>query len=147
MWMWQSAALRGAFSFGGSVPEEWGTAWLAPPVDMSGAFRRLGIPLALAHAGDGDALEHAVLREGIAVGERLRFGTAPHVDDEQAPDRLCAVVVLGRAGEHENFLLAAQVFPVRHQDLLAGRRGVRLVDAGNGPERHGSSPLRISDRR
>jgi hypothetical protein len=30
MWMWQSVALSGAFSRGGSVPEEFGTACAVP---------------------------------------------------------------------------------------------------------------------
>src|SRR5688572_15889946 len=101
---------------------------------LSGAFCRLGIPLPLAHARDGDAREHAVLGKRVAIGELLRFRAAPDVHDEQAADRLRALVVLRRAGEHEDLLLAAEVVAVRLQHLLADRGGVRLVYAGNGPK-------------
>src|SRR5262245_45718051 len=81
----------------------------SPRHRMSRALRRFGIPLPLAHARDRDAREHAVLREGIAVRERLGLGAAAHVHDEQAADRLLAVVALRGAREHEDLLLALQV--------------------------------------
>src|SRR5687767_2174451 len=114
---------------------------LRPHPSLS-AVRRLRIPLPFAHARDRDALEYAALGEGIAVRECLGFSAAPHVDDEAAPDRFGAVVVLGCARKNQYFFLASQVLAVRTEDFLTDRGGIRIVYARNDPE-HFDSPIEL----
>src|SRR5690606_38650161 len=95
--------------------------------------------LPLAHAGNGDAGKHALLRKRVAVGKFLGFGAARDIDDKHAADRLRALVVLRGTGQHQNALLAAQIITVRLQHGFANRSSVWFVDAGYGPE-HENSP-------
>jgi len=64
-----------------------------------------------------------------AIGKGYGFSAAVDVDDEEAADRILAVVGLGCSSKDENSFLALQVGAVCLQMFLADGRRIGLVDA------------------
>src|SRR5262245_9226258 len=108
--------------------------FMAPPSAFclnSGPFRRLRIPLPLAHARDRHAREHARLLERVRVREGLRLGAAANVDDQQATNNLLAVVGKRCSGDDQYVLLTVEIGEMRLQAFFTPGGKVRRRNPRN----------------